>query len=230
MFKEKQFNDTVEGLTIFIDEKTDDEILKNVFIRDESQTLTSVGSKSTTIYAKSGYVSEDNKNLILINGNIQKLDNSGNISVINFEKTSFNLFGIATKSISQTKVQETPTVKILKCLINPFEAELNCNPTTKTLVNLKIEINKRFGMPLFIPLLSLVCSFLLATQKGKKYYNLNKYFYFFVGFVILALAEITVRYSGISWNFAFIYYLVPIGMLPLFYLILIRKFKYENLY
>mgnify|MGYP001368224748 CR=1 FL=1 len=229
MFKEKQFNDTVEGLTIFIDEKTDDEILKNVFIRDESQTLTSVGSKSTTIYAKSGYVSEDNKNLILINGNIQKLDNSGNISVINFEKTSFNLFGIATKSISQTKVQETPTVKILKCLINPFEAELNCNPTTKTLVNLKIEINKRFGMPLFIPLLSLVCSFLLATQKGKKYYNLNKYFYFFVGFVILALAEITVRYSGISWNFAFIYYLVPIGMLPLFYLILIRKFKYENL-
>ena len=42
-------------------------------------------------------------------------------------------------------------------------------------------------------------------------------------------AEITVRYSGVSWNRTIIYYLTPLGMLPLLYLILIKTIKYENL-
>ena len=77
----------------------------------------------------------------------------------------------------------------------------------------KIEINKRFGMPFFIPLISLVCCFLLASRKDTKMYNLNKYIYFFIAFFILVSAEITVRYSGISWNHTFVYYLIPILML-----------------
>ena len=52
----------------------------------------------------------------------------------------------------------------------------------------------------------------------------------FIGFILLAAAEITVRYSGISWTYTAIYYLIPIGMIPLFYFVLIRKFKYKNLY
>ena len=53
---------------------------------------------------------------------------------------------------------------------------------------------------------------------------------FFIGFILLAAAEITVRYSGISWAYTMIYYFIPIGMIPFFYYALIRKFKYENLY
>jgi lipopolysaccharide export system permease protein len=97
------------------------------------------------------------------------------------------------------------------------------------MMNLKIEINKRIGMPFFIPLMALICSFLLSSQRDKKIYQFNKYIYFFVGFIILTLAEITVRYSGNSWNYTAIYYLIPAGMVPLFYFALIRKFKYENL-
>ena len=52
MFKEKQFNDTVEGLTIFIEKKTNDKTYKNVFIRDESTILSSIGTKSSTIIAE----------------------------------------------------------------------------------------------------------------------------------------------------------------------------------
>ena len=59
--------------------------------------------------------------------------------------------------------------------------------------------------------------------------GLNKYIYFFISFLILALAEIIVRYSGLSWNHTIIYYFIPIGMIPLFYFALIRTFKYENL-
>jgi len=93
----------------------------------------------------------------------------------------------------------------------------------------RIEINKRFGMPIFIPLLSLVCSFLLSSRRDKKNYSYNKYIYFATGFIILAIAEIMVRYSGISWTHTSFYYLFPLSMIPLFYFTLIRKFKYENL-
>ena len=229
MFKEKEFNDAVEGLTIFIEEKLDNEIYKNVFIRDESTILSSVGTKSSTIIAKSGYMSDDEKSLILLNGYIQKMDDEENVNVVKFEKTSFNLSGISTKSISVPKMQETSTLKIFKCLQNTAVDFSDCNITEKTLVNLKIEINKRIGMPFFIPLIALICSFLLASQRDKKIYHYNKYIYFFLGFLILTLVEITVRYSGISWSYTAIYYLIPAGMIPLFYLFLIRKFKYENL-
>ena len=127
-------------------------------------------------------------------------------------------------------MQETSTIKIIRCLKNKDVNIQNCKQNKKALMNIRIETNKRFGMPVFIPLMSLVCSFLLSSRKDKKIYNYNKYIYFFIGFTILALSEILVRYSGISWTYTVIYYLLPVGMIPLFYFTLIRKFKYENLY
>ena len=84
-------------------------------------------------------------------------------------------------------------------------------------------------MPVYIPLIALVCSFLLSTRKDKKIYTYNKYIYFFISFVLLAMSEIFVRYSGISWNHTIVYYFLPLITLPIVYLSLIRKFKYENL-
>ena len=229
MFKEKQFNDTVEGLTIFVDKKTENQIYKNIFIRDDSKVFSSVGTKSSTIIAKSGYISEDEKFLILLDGNIQKLNPNGEINIVKFKKTSFSLSGIATKSISMPKMQETPTIDILRCIQGKTVNMHNCNLTKRSQMDIKIEINKRLGTPLFIPLMALVCCFLLGSRKDKKIYSFNKYIYSFIGIIILTLSEILVRYSGISWNHTSIYYLIPIGMITLFYFTLIRKFKYENL-
>ena len=91
LLKEKQFNDTVEGLTIFVDDKSPDQQYYNIFIRDEGSALSKIGAESSTIFAKSGRMSEDEKNLILYNGNIQKLNADGDVSVVKFEKTVLNL-------------------------------------------------------------------------------------------------------------------------------------------
>ena len=230
LLKEKQFNDAVEGLTIFIEKKDENQIYKNIFIRDDGKILSKIaGSSSSTIFAKSGHMSEDGKNLILYNGNIQKLNEDGDVNIIQFQKTTLNLSGISTKSISEPKMQETPTVQILRCLTQNNTARHNCDDSKKSMMDTKIEINKRFGMPIYIPLISLISCFLLTSRKDKKMFYLNKYIYFFIGVLILILAEIIVRYSGISWNHTIIYYLLPIGTAPLFYLALIRAFKYENL-
>tara|TARA_B100000029_G_C17584078_1_gene960602 strand:+ start:56 stop:1204 length:1149 start_codon:yes stop_codon:yes gene_type:complete len=237
LLKERQFNDTVEGLTIFVDSKSEDNIYKNIFIRDESKILSSVGTKSSTIFAKAGYVSDNEESLILLNGNIQKLNEEGDINIIKFERTSFNLKGISTKSISEPKMQEMPTMVIINCLQNKLvynylgsKIKHNCNQDPRTLMDSKIEINKRLGMPLFIPIISLVCCFLLSSRRDTKMYNYNKYLYFLLGVIILTSAEIGVRYSGVSWNHTFAYYFIPILLIPFFYLFLIKKFKYENLH
>jgi len=229
MFKEKQFNDTVEGLTIFVDKKNENNNYENIFIRDDSAVLSSVGSKSSTIVAKSGYISENENFLVLLDGNIQKLNPDGDISIVKFKKTTFSLSGINTKSISKPKMQETPTTDILQCIEGKKINVHNCNLTKRGLMDVKIELNKRFGTPFFIPLLALICCFLLGSRRDKKIYIYNKYIYSFFGVIILATAEISVRYSGISWNHTAAYYLVPITMVSFLYFVLIKKFKYENL-
>ncbi len=223
LLKEKQFNDTVEFLTIFVDKKNEDGTYSGIFIRDEGKVLTDISTGSSTIFAKSGYVTPDESNLILMDGNIQKLETDKSISVIKFEKTSINLSGLDTKTISEPKIQETSTIKLLRCI------KTKCIDDNKNFSNYKIEINKRFGMPIFIPLLALIVCFLLSLNRNNKNFDFNKYLYFAIGLIIIVFSEIAVRYSGASWQNATIYYFFPILLLPLIYFILIKKFKYENL-
>jgi len=229
LLKAKQFNDSIKGLTIFVEEKNANGVFKNIFIRDDGQTLTKVSDGPSTIYAKSGYVEEDKKHLILFNGNIQKLEANNTISIISFEKTSVNLSKLSTKTISEPKIQETSTKLIIQCLLEKNILLFNCSQTEEGMRDYKIEINKRFGMPIFVPLIALISCFLLSSRRDKKNFGLYKYLYFIIGFVIIVYSEITVRYSGISWNHTAVYYLLPSGLLPLIYLSLIRSFKYENL-
>ena len=230
LLKVKQFNDTVEGLTIFVGNKNQNQVYSNIFIRDEGKILSSVATRSSTIYAKSGHMSDDEKHLILYNGNIQKLNDDGNVNVVKFEKTILNLSGITTKSISEPKIQETSTLRILNCMVKKSTKKHNCDQNKKSLMDTKIEFNKRFGMPVYIPLISLICSFMLSSRRDQKIYEYNKYIFFFISFLILAVSEVIVRYSGTSWTHTIVYYLLPLGLLPLFYVSLMRKFKYENLF
>ena len=102
LLKEKKFNDTVEGLTIFVEEKNINKEYKNIFIRDEGNILTKISQGSSTIFAKSGYLTKDEKNLVLKNGNIQKIETNGSVNIINFEKTVINFFWSINKKYCRT--------------------------------------------------------------------------------------------------------------------------------
>ena len=229
LLKEKEFNDTVEGLTIFVERKDENEIYKNIFIRDDGEVLTKVSSGSSTIFAKSGFISKDEQSLILIDGNIQKGEEDQSVSLVNFKKTSISLSGISTKTISEPKIQETSTFRIVNCLLKNSIYIHNCDDSEKFYKDIKIEINKRFGMPFFIPVIGLIACFLLSSKRDKKINNSYKYIYFLIGFLFLVVSEISVRYSGISLRHTITYYTIPIVLLPFLYFLLIRIFKYENL-
>jgi len=241
MVKTNQFNDTVSGLTIFVEEKNEDGEMKNIFIRDEGKVLKSLessgGTDNTTIIAKKGFVRnlKNDPVFVLKNGIIQseKIGNDENdkkdLQTIKFEKTTLRLDNLKTRSIIQTKIQETPSKLLIECYLGEEQKEiLNC-PRDHKKNDVLSEINRRFGMPLYIPVITLIICFLLNQREENKFKNFYKYFYPIFSFLILVLAEILVKYSGKSFTNSLIYYLTPLVILPLVYIEIIRNFLYENL-
>ena len=236
MIKSQQFNDTIEGLTIYVEEKKQNGVLKNIFIRDDGSVLKSLDnskdSNNITIYAKEGRIEEGGKGnyLALRNGTIQKENDKNEIISINFIKTNMQMEGLKTKSIIMPKIQETSSKTLIDCILskNKNIQILNC-PKTDSKIDTLAELNRRFGMPLYIPTISLILSFLLISRSESNRKNLFKYFYFGLSFLILVTAEILVRYSGKSLFYSYLYYLIPLISVPFFYYLLFRQFYNENL-
>lgn len=232
--KTNQFNDTVEGLTIFVEEKNKNGDFKNIFIRDESKIFKSLdNSKNTsdlTIFAKKAKLVDGNESiLILEDGTIQSQNDEGKIQSVDFKRTRLGLSGMRAKSIIQAKVQETSSMTLVKCILHNSNKEelLNCPSEEK--IEVLAEINRRFGMPLYVPFVALLCSFLLINREENKFGGFYKYLYSGIAFVTLVMAEILVRYSGLSYYYSLVYYIFPLLFIPLLYLEIIRKFKFENL-
>ena len=223
MIKSQQFNDTIEGLTIYVEEKKQNGVLKNIFIRDDGSVLKSLDnskdSNNITIYAKEGRIEEGEKGnyLALRNGTIQKENDKNEIISINFIKTNMQMEGLKTKSIIMPKIQETSSKTLIDCILskNKNIQILNC-PKTDSKIDTLAELNRRFGMPLYIPTISLILSFLLISRSESNRKNLFKYFYFGLSFLILVTAEILVRYSGKSLFYSYLYYLIPLISVPFF--------------
>ena len=236
LIKSNDFSDAFESLTFFVEEKDSNNELKNIFIRDENNTFKSLvsdqgKSSNTTIFAKSGSINK--KKLILQSGIIQSQNNDGKINIVEFERTELSLVKLSTGFIINPKIQETHTFNILTCLIKNRKKDLqekfikNCpNHRTNDLIE---TVSRRMGMPLYIPILSLIGSFLLFSRRSKKYNFVDKYIFGFYGFVILVLAEILVRYSGFSNLNTSLYFLTPIIITPIIYFYLIKKVKSEKI-
>ena len=241
LVKEKKFNDTVKGLTVFVEKKKPNGEMLNVFLRDD----TASNAKSKTIIAKKGHIitkgvmpfvkvgvlSEQNF-LVLFDGVIHTEKMNNKINFLNFYKTEINLASFESKTTTYPKIQENNTLSLLNC-IKPFLDEgkttLSEHQCRARIDDITAELNRRFGMPLYIPIISIIICYLLSSRIESKYYFFQKYIVFITAFTILVFAEIMVRYSGNSVLGSIIYYSLPPLLILLNYLNLIRIFKFENL-
>ena len=87
--------------------------------------------------------------------------------------------------------------------------------------------SRRIVMPLYIPLIAVLISFLLVYKKNKKTKILNRYIFFSLSFLLLVLSELLVRYSGITILNFYIYLITPILLFPILYFVLTNKFWKE---
>ena len=233
LLKPNAFSDAFKGLTFYIGEK-ENNIVKNIFIKDDSNNLKSLlpensSAKDKTIIAERGII--DKNKIILENGIIQSYEKENTVKVIQFNRTLLNFDNLDNRVIKDVKIQETSTLRILSCLKNHYYNKVsedyvkNC---PKNNIAIVIEtFSRRVVMPLYIPLVSILISFMLIYTKNKKTKILNRYVFFMLSFILLVLSELLVRYSGISNTGFYTYLLTPFISLPVLYVILINKFWSE---
>ncbi len=233
LLKPNTFSDAFKGLTFYINEK-ENNIVKNIFIKDDGNNLNNLlpektSAKNKTIYAEKGIVKKNK--IILEKGVIQSYEKNNTVRIIQFNKTLLNFNNLDNRVIKDVKIQETSTLKILSCLKNHYYNETagvyfkNC---PKNNIAIVVEtFSRRIIMPLYIPLVSILISFIFIYTKNKKTKIFNRYLFFMLSFILLVLSELLVRYSGISNLGFYTYLLAPFILMPISYLILINKFWKE---
>ena len=228
----QQFSDSFEGFTFIVEKKIKNNIEK-VFIHDNSNTLKNLTSEqqensSTTIVAENGVVEE--KKMILFNGQIiSSRRNNRKNEIIKFEQLNIDLKSLQTGTIKQPKLQETSTLKLLQCINDSVnKSEINCKENTKK--EITTVLNRRIVLPLYIPIIALLCSFLLIKTKTQRSIFLNKYSIFVLSFLILLYAELIIRYTGISKTIGVLFTISPIILIPMIYLLLTFKLSRESIY
>jgi lipopolysaccharide export system permease protein len=219
LIKEGKFINAVKGLTIFI-EKSNEENFENIFIDDSSKSF------SRIIYAKSGIIVSDKKKkkFVLFNGKVINI-NSSRINTFEFDQIDFNLESFSSNTITTPKIQETASIKLLSCVFyKTFSGEKNCR-YVRFLPEAKQELLKRFYKPLYIPVIALLCSFLLISGNYKpNYSNVKKYL--FLGILLtLIVSETSLRYSTESSFAMTIYFLTPFLLFFSFYISIHKKVK-----
>ena len=224
LIQEKKFIDAVKNLTIFVEKKNKDGILKNIFLKEK------IGENEyQTIIAREGRIKKNNlkSSLVLFDGNIINSKNKI-INSFQFSKTEVNLSKFSTKTTTHPKIQEIESHLILSCIVklknfnNNVIANFftnnrkltNCIP--ENLKDAFQEIFKRFISPLYLLTLSLIACLIII--KSKDDYNYLKYQFalFIIGIITIIISEISIKYSSsnISEN-------IHIFLLPLIILITI---------
>ena len=227
-----QFSDSFKGFTFIVEKKFKNKI-ENVFIHDSSNTLKNLtsdqtGKTSTTIIAKNGVVKE--KKMILFDGQIiSSKQNKNKNGIVKFKQLNIDLKDLQTGTIKQPKLQETSTFKLLDCVNNSRKINnLNCKENTKK--EITTVLNRRIVLPFYIPIISLLCSFLLVKPSAKNNYFLNKSSIFILSFLALLYAELIIRYTGASKIISTLFALSPVIFIPVIYIILSFKLSRESIH
>ena len=232
MLKSNDFSDAFKSVTFYIEEKNEKNELINIFIQDSGGSLKTMlseigNSNNSTIVARKGIIK--NRKLILFEGMIQTVNNKKEIKNINFERTELNVDNFVSRTITLTKIQETSSLDIINCVLNRKIEYLNDCAYKKDNIQVPLEnISKRFASPLYVPLVSIIISFLLIYKKEKKFSFLTKYFLFVFVFIILILGEILGKYAGFSIANALTYLFAPVVLSIIFYLSLIKSLYFEK--
>ena len=132
-----------------------------------------------------------------------------------------------TGTIKQFKFQETSSINLVNCIINPSAIIINCNENVNS--EIITVLNRRFFLPFYLPVVALICSFLLIKAQSKKNYFLNKYSIFVLGFLVLIYSELIIRFTGISKVIATLFVISPFILIPIIYLFLILKLNRESI-
>ena len=232
--KEKKFIDTVKGLTIYVEGKDSDGILKNIYLKKQSDS-----QNFQITYSKTGKFENINNsnNLLLYNGETINFFGD-NITNFSFSKSNFNLENLETNSITHSKTQELSTVDLINCakyffnidekLINDQLIKID-NCTKANLINIYKELYKRFIIPIYTPVLIMISLMLIIYSKENINYIKYRNILFVLGLGVIIFSETTLRFVGENLIINLNLILIPFLILMLFYFIYFYQFTFRKM-
>ncbi len=228
LIKEKKFSNVMENLTIFVEEYNENGILKGIYIKeklDEEANKIIIANMGKVNETVSGY------NFELFDGKIINIDKKGNFN-LGFEETIYELSKLNTKTRKDRKLGETKSSLLISCfeenLENRKDPNLRCGGDNSFLVkDIYEEIFKRIINPLYIIILSLICSLIILKSKFTKLQNLFKFLLFIFGFVIIIFSELSYKFISSDLQTEFLFIILPIIFIFLFYLYILIKTNFR---
>jgi len=229
LIKPKKFNDTVKGLTIFAEDKVNNEEFKNIYIKKNDKK-----KRFQITFAKKGvFEFKGNKRVLVLYDGQTLTQNGENITNFNFSRSDFGLTNMDSHFNAHKKIQEQSTESLIQCMQSVFGIKyynvINCDKNNPR--NMYKELFKRLISPFYLPVLILISLLLILTSKENLKYNKNKFLIFFLGFGIIVLSESSLGYiaNNLIKNFSLV--ILPIILTLIIYLIFIYKLKlfYKNL-
>ena len=224
--KPRKFNDSIKNLTIYVEGKTSEGELKNIYMKKGS-------FKDFQItYAKRGKYNLINglNFLTLYDGNTIYNTNNG-ISNFSFSKSDFNLSGLDTNTITLIKTQETSTLKLVDCIKSFLSGKLNIENNPAITMNCNIrnidnvfkELYKRHIIPFYIPILIIISLIHIINPKEKVNYTKYRIYIFLSGLFLIIFSETTLRFITESLFYNLNMIAIPISIFIIIYFSILMK-------
>ena len=228
--KPQKFNDTIKGVTIYTDKKDQNGNLKNLYIKKELKD-----DQFQITYAKKGeFKLIGNIPILVLYNGATITSKDGEVTNISFSKSDFSLSNIETNTTTYKKTQELSSFKLIQCIEGFYKHKKSDfdlkskyieNCSLQNINNIFKEFYKRYFIPLYIPILSLIPLLLITSSKENIKYNRLRLYTFLLGLIIIIFSETTIRLiSNVTiQNIGLI--ITPLIILFIFYFYLFYNFK-----
>ena len=228
--KPKKFNDTIKGVTIYSDKKDQNGDLINLYLKKEIKT-----NEFQITYAKKGSFKQIGSSPILVlNEGATITIKNDDVTNISFSKSDFSLADIDTNTTTYKKTQEISSQNLIICIKNFYQLEKKMfekkvkdieNCSYENIQNIIKEFYKRFLIPFYIPLLTLVPLLLITTSKENLNYNKLRVATFSLGLIIIIFSETTISFISKISIYDIGIMIIPLILISILYLFFFRQFN-----
>lgn len=232
LIKPRKFNDAIKNLTIYSDYKDDKNYFNQLYIKSGSD----FNNFQITYAEKGKFINNSNNQIFdLFNGETISVINN-KITNLKFKRSYLNLSNIETNTTTYRKTQEVSTLDLIKCYKNIYNKksvdlsrELKIeNCISENLNNILKEFHKRITVPLYIPVLMLVCLLTIIKSKENTNYTMYRLKIFLIGIFIIILSELSLRFIEKDLFNNLLILSIPILMIICLFIIFYFKLKFKE--
>ena len=228
--KPKKFNDTIKGVTIYSDKKDQNGDLINLYLKREIKP-----NEFQITYAKKGNFKQiGNSPILVLNEGATITIKNDDVTNISFSKSDFSLANIDSNTTTYKKTQEISSQNLIICIKNFYQLEKKMfekkvkdieNCSYENIQNIIKEFYKRFLIPFYIPLLTLVPLLLITTSKENLNYNKLRVATFSLGLIIIIFSETTISFISKISIYDIGIMIIPLILISILYLFFFRQFN-----